>query len=355
MKELGQLIMTGVSSTSLSQPEIDFFKNEDIGGVLLFSKNFENPAQLAELINSIQEFRKDTPLLIAVDQEGGRVQRFKDPFIKIPSMFDLAKLDSPKLCFELFYQVAIELKSVGVNLNLSPVCDVWFNEKNAVIGDRSFGDKPDFVSKFVSSAIRGIHKAEILSCAKHFPGHGNTLKDSHHHLPFIKTSLEKIIKNELPTFLKATKSKVDFVMMAHLQIDSIDDKFPTSLSKNAYNLLRDKLRFDDLIITDDMQMGAITKKYGTGEAATLAVSAGADIIEYRDMDCAKDALAALKLSYENGTLNQSETKIKLDKITRFKTEKLGEYKPIYLPEIPKKFNNPEKLFFVESLNEQLSK
>ena len=185
MADLGQLFITGISGVHLNDEEREFIESEQIGGVILFSHNYESPAQLAELINSIQHLRKEYPLFISIDHEGGRIHQFKSGFTWFPSMGELAKLDSPKICFHAHKIMADELKTIGFNLSFSPCCDILTNKDNKVIGDRSFGNSGDVVSKFISSAIRGLQTNGILACAKHFPGHGSTSKDSHFHLPYV--------------------------------------------------------------------------------------------------------------------------------------------------------------------------
>ena len=157
-------------------------------------------------------------------------------------MLNVGNSNSPKLCFEVHEIMAKELKACGVNVNLSPVCDIFSNPENKVIGDRAFGKNKEIVSKFVSSAIRGLQTSHIIGCAKHFPGHGDTFKDSHEELPIIKKELNKIIENEIFTFRKAVKSRVEMIMIGHLQIDSIDSEYPSSLSKKTYELLRKELK-----------------------------------------------------------------------------------------------------------------
>ena len=179
MDNFGQLIMMGISGLSLTPEEKSFIETEKIGGVILFDYNFQDPAQLAELVNSIQKIRDEYPLFIAVDQEGGRVQRFKKHFTQFPSMFEISSHQSPKLVFEVHQVMARELSACGINLSLSPCCDILTNPSNKVIGDRSFGTTAEDVEKYISAAIRGLQTTGLLSCAKHFPGHGDTTKDSH--------------------------------------------------------------------------------------------------------------------------------------------------------------------------------
>src|SRR5690606_20050759 len=191
--------------------------------------NFEDPAQLAELVNSIQKHRDEYPLFISVDQEGGRVVRFKNHFTQFPSMMEVANFNSPKLVYEVHEVLAKELSACGVNLIYSPSCDILTNPENKVIGDRAYGTDAETVEKFISAAIRGLQTNGILACAKHFPGHGDTTKDSHFDLPLVKKSLEELKGQEVLPFIKASKSRVEFMMMAHLMVDCLDDKLPTSL------------------------------------------------------------------------------------------------------------------------------
>jgi beta-N-acetylhexosaminidase len=335
LSNLGQLIFTGISGTTLAEDEIEFIEKENIGGVILFSENYESPGQLAELVNQIQALREEYPLFIAVDHEGGRVVRFKNHFTKIPPMLELARTESPKLCFKVTKLMAEELSSCGVNVNLAPVCDVLSNKDNTVIGDRAFGSDPEKVSAFISSAIRGLQTSGILACAKHFPGHGDTSIDSHLNLPIIKKSIEELREVDLPPFVKAVKARVEFVMMAHVIIEGLDPDLPCSLSSRAYDLLRNELRFTKLIITDDMQMKAIADRWPTGIAAAMAIIAGADIVEYRDMDEAKLALEGLKQAVRDKSLKPDLVKKKFDRVLETKKVHLSEYTPNYIPDIKK--------------------
>lgn len=354
MTDLGQLVFTGISGLTLTDEEKKFIEKEDIGGVILFSKNYETPAQLAELVNSIQVLRKEYPLFIATDHEGGRVIRFKKHFSQFPPMLEVAKLDSPKLVFEMAEIMAEELLACGVNLNLAPVCDIWNNEQNKVIWDRAFGTDHETVSKFISSMIRGFETSGILSCAKHFPGHGNTLKDSHYDLPIVKKSLEEIRAEELQPFIKAVKARVDMIMMAHIIVEDIDPELPCSLSSKAHQILRHELKYKGLILSDDMQMGAITAHRGTGEAAMMAIKAGSDLIEYRDMPEAMLGLEGLKKAHKDKTIKQADFQDRLNRVTEAKKNYFKEYKPIYIPDLEKKFSRKSSQLFLEDLKKKIA-
>ena len=353
MKELGQLFITGISGTQLTEEEKEFIEKENIGGVILFSENYESPAQLAELVNSIQALRDHYPLFIAVDHEGGRVIRFKSHFTQFPSMLDIAKLESPKTCFEVHQIMGKELSACGVNVNLSPVCDIFNNPNNKVIGDRAFGKNKESVTLFVSSAIRGLQTEGIMACSKHFPGHGCTTKDSHHDLPIVKKTMEELQNEEFEPFKKAVKSRVEFIMMAHLLVDVIDDEMPCTLSKKAVDILRNELKFKKIIISDDMEMKAITDKYSYGEAALKAFEAGIDILEYRSMEKCKEAYFACKEAYKKQELTKALVEEKLDRINKVKKEYLKEYKPIYIPDVEKIVGSREHQDFLVTLNKSL--
>ena len=341
MDNFGQLLISGIKGLSLSPEETEFIKNEKLGGVIFFGHNFSDPAQLAELINSIQKLRDDYPLFISVDQEGGRIMGFKTHFTQFPAMLNIASLDSPKLIFEVHQVIAKELSACGINLVFSPCCDVLTNPENKVVGDRAFGTDAETVEKFISAAIRGLQTSGLLSCAKHFPGHGSSFKDSHFDLPLVKTTIEELKQREMIPFIKASKSRVEFIMMAHLLVDSIDNKLPTSLSTKAYDFLRQETKFSKIVITDEMEMKAISDKYTTEEAALLALAAGTDMLLYRSMDDATKALAAIREAVKKKTLKREEVLEKLMRVEKCKKENLSTYQPVYVPKIVDSFNSPE--------------
>jgi beta-N-acetylhexosaminidase len=337
----GQLIISGIKGTSLLPEEIEFIKHERLGGIILFTHNFQDPAQLAELVNSIQKLRDEYPLFISVDQEGGRVIRFKTHFTQLPSMMDLARMDSPKLIFDAHQIVARELAACGINLSYSPCCDILTNPENKVIGDRAYGRDAETVEKFISAAIRGLQTNGVLACAKHFPGHGSTTKDSHYDLPLVKTSIEELRSREMIPFIKASKSRVEFFMMAHLMVDALDQVYPTSLSKPAYDFLRNETKFSKIIITDDMEMKAVADRFSIEAAAELAINAGTDMLLYRFMEDAQKALLAIRSGVKQKTIKKENLIEKLGRVERCKKEHLSNYQPIYIPKIAEAFATPE--------------
>ncbi len=340
--DVGQLFMTGISGLVLTEEEKDFLETSNIGGVILFKHNYSDPGQLAELINSIQTLRDEYPLFISVDQEGGRVMRFKTHFTQFPSMYDVGQLDSPKLTFEIHKVLGEELSACGVNLDFSPCCDIWSNPNNKVIGDRAFGKNNEIVEKNVSAAIRGLHASNVLACAKHFPGHGDTSKDSHYDLPYVKKSLNELREDEFIPFIKASKSRVEFIMMAHLVVDAIDKDLPCTLSTKAYDLLREELKYKKIIVTDDMEMQAISDRFSYSEAGQMALDAGADILLYRSLEKTKEVYQSVMEGLKNQSIKKNVIEEKIKRVLDCKKRFFSEYNPVYIPSISKAFNKEKQ-------------
>ncbi|MBF0312497.1 MAG: beta-N-acetylhexosaminidase [Oligoflexia bacterium] len=344
MYAVGDLIITGISGTTLTDAEKRFIEEEKIAGVIIFSRNYENPEQLAKLINSIQALRSEWPLFIGVDHEGGRVFRFRQHFTQFPSMFSITKHNSPKLCFEVHQVMAEELAACGINLSFSPVCDLLTNKSNNVIGDRSFGDDPEEVSKYISAAVRGLEANQVISCAKHFPGHGDTESgekgDSHFELPSVQTEFATLMGREMIPFKKAIKSRVEMMMMAHLMVPAIDESRPTTFSPRAYQLLREELKYHRIIISDDMEMKAVAKHYPEQEAPIMTINAGCDLLIYNHMEKAQIAVAALHEALKTKKIKKDDFEDKQRRIVDCKKRNLSNYQPIYIPDIAKKMNTP---------------
>ncbi len=351
---VGQLFITGISGKSLNDFERNLLQSEDVGGVILFSHNYESPAQLAELINDIQTCREEYPLFISVDQEGGRVVRFKTHFTQFPAMMEVAKLDSPKTVYDIHRVMAMELSACGVNLNFSPVCDIITNPNNKVIGDRAFGTNGTEIEKYISAAVRGLQSQNVLACAKHFPGHGSTTKDSHYDLPYVKTKLEDLRKNEFIPFYKASRSRVECIMMAHIVLDDLDPELPCTLSKRAYDLLRQELKYKKLILSDDMEMKAIEDNYSIEESVNLAMKAGCDILIYRTIDKCAQAIEALKESLKTKKIVKKIIEEKITRVIQCKKQFLTNYKPVYVPEIASSFSTEESNQITQELKKKIS-
>ncbi len=341
-KHVGELLITGFSGLDLSDETAAFLSQAGIGGVILFGPNYESPGQVAELTNRIQECNTGLPLWVCVDQEGGRVQRFKKPFTKIPDAHSIGALSSPKLTFEVAEVIAKELKSVGVNVNFCPVADIATNPRNPVIGPRAFGSTEDDVSKMVTAMVRGHLVHGVQPCVKHFPGHGDTSTDSHFALPRVYTSLAVLRDREFKPFVKAFKSRCAMVMTAHIINPKIDPDHPATLSSKVLrDILRTELRFNRLIVSDDMEMKAITDHFGAEDAPVMAINAGCDLLIYRSEAGARRAYEALQKALTDGKLNPETVLESVERCRAVKKEALLPYHPIQVAELGQKIGLPE--------------
>lgn len=279
---LGQMFMIGISGHTLTPDEKSFIIENDIGGVILFSRNVSTPDQVLNLTNEIQALAQYTesglPIFISIDMEGGRVARLKEPFTIWPPMKLVGDHDSPQLAFEVGQALGQELLAVGINMDFSPCIDVFINPENEVIGDRAFSSDPEIVAKIASGMIRGFKKAGLVSCVKHFPGHGYTAVDSHFDLPVDSRTWNQLLETEVIPYKKCFKSKVEFLMTAHILFENIDAKNPVTLSeKFLKGHLRDELGYQGLIITDDLDMKALSKNSSAEDLTYDAFLAGANM------------------------------------------------------------------------------
>ncbi|GAQ91499.1 glycoside hydrolase family 3 domain protein [Klebsormidium nitens] len=252
------------------------------GGVILFSRNFADPPQVAELAANLKREAGSRPLLVMVDQEGGRVQRLGPPFTVVPPARTIGAAGDPSTAEAAGRVLGKELRAVNVDMDLAPVMDVDTNPLNPVIGSRSFGTSPEVVSEMGYAVIRGLQQEGVAACAKHFPGHGDTEQDSHLSLPHVHHDRERLERVELPPFAAAISADVASILVAHVAVPALaaapsEAALPASLSRGALHYLRHTLHFDGVIATDCLEMGAIAQSYGIAEAAAAGLAAGCDM------------------------------------------------------------------------------
>ena len=250
---------------------------DGLGGVVLFSRNLESQGQVAALTDALREARSD--VLIATDEEGGDVTRLEARTgSSYPGNLALGSVDDPALTTAVAAAIGRDLNAAGINLDLAPVADVNTNPDNPIIGVRSFGNRPELVAAHVAAFVRGLHSAGIAACAKHFPGHGDTTVDSHLDLPRIDQQAEQLAAGPLVPFRAAIVAGVDAIMTAHIVVPAYDS-VPATLSRRVLtDLLRDELGFSGLIMTDALEMRAISATLGIDEGAVMALAAGADAL-----------------------------------------------------------------------------
>lgn len=351
LKNLGELFLFGLHSPQLNDETAAFISQAKIGGIIYFAGAYQDPRQLAQLSQDLQGCSNQLPLWLSVDQEGGRVQRFKgNGFTRIPSAYKVAESDSPKRVFEISEIIAKELAACGINLNFYPCADILTQPSNQVIGDRSFGKTEAQVTKMVSAAIRGHLVHQVQVCLKHFPGHGNTIEDSHFHLPSVESSLEELRNREFRPFVKGFKSRCGMVMTSHVINKSIDPDKPATLSKIVLqDILRSELRFTKVIVSDDMEMKAITDHFGVDQAPLLAIEAGCDLIIYRTEEAARHAYEVVRKALESGELPPQRVLESIERIQNLKKETLSEYRPPDVNQVQSKVGTKEHEAVVKPL------
>jgi beta-N-acetylhexosaminidase len=280
-EKIGQMIIAGIDGYEMNENEKGLIQNYHIGGFILFGRNIESPEQLRELNNTIKSANSESriPLILSVDEEGGRISRIPKAIKNLPTNKVIGKINNEEFSYEIGLLLAEKVKAFGFNMNFAPVLDINSNPKNPVIGDRAFGSKPEVVRDLGVQTMMGIKSAGVVPVVKHFPGHGDTSVDSHVGLPSVDHDLERLNSFELIPFEKAINIGAECVMVAHILLPKIDADNPASLSSAVItNILRKQLNFGGVVITDDMTMGAITKNYDLASAAVQAVKAGNDII-----------------------------------------------------------------------------
>jgi beta-N-acetylhexosaminidase len=279
----------------------------DLGGVILFSRNIEAPEQVAELAAESELLGRVTPAWVSVDQEGGRVARLKEPFTKWPPMATLGRAGkaSAALAERFAKALAEELLAVGITLDYAPVLDIHTNPKNPVIGDRALAERAEDVATLGRIIIGALQGAGLAACGKHFPGHGDTSTDSHFELPLVEHAPDRLRAIEFEPFRAAIAAQVAFIMTAHVLVPSIDEHRPASLSPEiVQKLLREELKFDGVILSDDLEMKAISAKHDVPEAAVAAIRAGCDavLVCSGDIDLQGRTLEALVRAVESGQI-----------------------------------------------------
>lgn len=306
-EKIGQMIVAGVEGTSLSDEDRALLRDHGVGGVILYADNIDSAAQTKSFVNEIKVANpeKELPLFISVDQEGGRVARLKG-VAKVPTAAAIGKENDAAYARSIGELLGDQLLSQGFNLDYAPVLDVNSNPDNPVIGDRSFGNSAALVSKLGIAVMQGLESKNIIPVVKHFPGHGDTSVDSHIALPVVNKSLDELNKLELIPFKKAIADGADVVMIAHILLPKLDSEYPSSLSKAVItDLLRSRLGFEGVVMTDDMTMGAIAENYGLGEASVHSVQAGSDILLVaHGADNAIAAIEAVKQAVADGKISK---------------------------------------------------
>lgn len=320
---IGELFMVGYPGTDPSAA-CDLIERHRVGGIILFSRNIRDAAHAHAVCRELQEMRRqvsDTPLFIALDQEGGCVARITEGVTVFPGNMALGAIGADDCAQQVGRVTGIELAALGFNVNFAPVLDISSNPRNPGIGARSFGSEPGQVSRLGAAMIRGLQQGGVWGTAKHFPGLGEAKVDSHDELPAVDLPRERLEKMELLPFREAVAADVAFVMTAHCSFPALDASgAPATLSRYMLaDLLRDEMDFQGIVITDCLEMGAVEKRHPASEAAVLAFRAGADLLlicHTREKQTA--AMEALAHSVETGDISDERLEASLSRIRTIK-------------------------------------
>ncbi len=277
---IGRMLMVGFTGLEPPPHILEWLSEGRIAGVILFARNVSGPAQLAELTQACHE-AAPYPILVAIDQEGGTVARLREGFTEAPGAMALGATGSEQLAEQVAAVLGAEMRAVGVNWNLAPVLDLadTSNVHNPSVGVRTFGADPEHVARFGVAQVRGFQGANVAATAKHFPGKVQSPVDPHVDLPVVESPLEEMRRTDLVPFRAAIQAGIASVMIAHVQFLALDPEHPSTLSRRVITgLLREELGFGGVVVSDCMEMGAITRRYSPAQSALLAAQAGADVI-----------------------------------------------------------------------------
>lgn len=317
-EKIGQMLILYETHSEVNEEVKTLFNEIKPGGIILNKENittYTNTKRYIEEIKTLSKF----PLIVSMDQEGGRVQRLqllKDITpTNLPSMFEIGKTQDVSLSYEVGKILAEQVKTLGINVVYAPVCDIVINKENTGIGTRSFGNSPTLVSSMCTNFAKGIEEEKVIATYKHFPGHGDTTTDSHTSLPIIKKNLEELENFELIPFKEAINENAKIIMVGHIAFPNItNDLTPASLSKTIItDILKKKLNYNGLVITDALNMKALTDNYTDDEIYTMAINAGVDLLLMPNNP--HKAIQIIKETINEERINESVAKILRFKFT----------------------------------------
>ncbi len=324
-KLVGQRMVVGFYGTEVNDDIRDLICNYKIGNIILFKHNVLNNNQLKAMCSELQDLVKlhtGHDAFITIDQEGGIVTRLGEDALNIPGAMAIAATRDVRNAYEAGRLTGLQLRNLGINFNLAPTVDVNSNMHNPVIGVRSYGDKPYEAAKYAVEMTKGLLAGHVYACGKHFPGHGDTNVDSHVGLPLINKELEELEECELIPFKKVIEAGIPAIMTTHILFPKIEEEnIPATMSRKIITgILREKLKFTGLIVSDCMEMSAIKKYYGTVEGSLAAIKAGVDLVFIsHTASVAREVSDALVSELKQGGLSLSTMTETVDRILEYKS------------------------------------
>ena len=347
-EKAGQVVICGLKGYEIDSDVTTLIQDSKVGGVILFAKNIKNSTQLATITNSIKNLSNpEIPPIIAIDEEGGMVSRMPSDIESMPSAYSIAQTGSTDLCYQSGEIIGKQLNALGLSTGFSPVLDIWSNPDNMIISSRAYGTTPEDVSTYATQAMLGLKSQEVIPVGKHFPGHGDTLDDSHYSLPVITKTKSELESYEFIPFKTAIDNGIPAIMVGHLLCTDIDSTYPASLSKTMVTgILKTELGFNGVVFTDDLTMDAIDNQYSVEDAGVMALNAGCDmLLVCHGYDNATNTINNIISAVENGTLSESRLNDAVYRILKLKSEygitcnNVGTPNTTYLNELVNDFNS----------------
>ena len=329
-EKIGQMLIVSYEGTNVTEELFSLLNQVKPGGFILFSNNFSDYEQTQKLITDIKS-TSEIPMFISIDQEGGRVQRIKNlsdqEITIIPPMYEIGLTRDEDFAYQVGKVIGEELRVFDINMDFAPVLDIYSNPNNTVIGDRSFGTTSDIVSTMAISLAWGLQDTGVISVYKHFPGHGDTLEDSHDTLPIVTKTKEELMNFELIPFIQAIENGAEAIMVGHIAVPSITkDNTPATLSKVLIqDLLKDELGFQGLVITDGLNMKSLTNLYSQEEIYINAILAGVDILLMPEFSL--NTIEIIKNAVLNGEISEERIDDAVTKILTLKYKRLSDDNP----------------------------
>jgi beta-N-acetylhexosaminidase len=358
VRRVGQRFMIGFDGLEASKDVKRLIREFGVGHVILFARNVASPEQVAGLNRELQETARDaghdTPLLIAVDQEGGRVARMGPPWTVWPPLRALGRIGEESLARRMGAALAAECGSAGIRCDFAPIMDVDTNPQNPIIGNRSFGDDPEMVGQLGVAMIEGLQGGGVVASAQHFPGHGDTDLDSHLELPTVEQSRSRLEDVEIRPFKRAIAAKVATIMMAHVLYPELDPEFPASISKPVVEgILRRELKYDGVVLTDDLEMKAVADRWTPDRSAVLAMQASCDIVPVCiTHDAQVTAMEGAVRAVESGEVPFKAMDDSLRRIRGLKEKYLLPYRDPDPREARRRAGSPESLALAQEIAER---
>jgi beta-N-acetylhexosaminidase len=311
-QKIAALIVVGLEDTAVNDQIRQKWSQYPFGGVIIYERNYIKDEWLKEFTADLCDLAlPNYPLLVCIDEEGGSISRL--PGERFPSAADMAKMSEEEV-FLIGGQMAGKLKGYGINVNFAPVLDVNIDPRNTVIGSRSFGSDPEVVSSYGIALFRGMADQGVIPVGKHYPGHGSTLVDSHLQLPVLEKNKAELLAFELIPFKRAVEAGIPMIMTAHLVVSGIDSK-PATMSSEIIAMLRNDLGFSGVIISDDLEMGALTENYSWEEIIVETFMAGVDLLLIGHSDeLQAEAVRILEEAYAEGTISEERLNSSLRRV-----------------------------------------